>query len=221
MCTNWDILCHSRWLKHARRQKWPHRGLQENWRGIQLYFCGHREGHGQKEGQRSILHDINRGRYRAFFYSNSTSFMASIVVIVLLLPWNTHKLPLWPMHTAILLDMVGLLGAYAAGSTREWETSRHVIALVVPVLAYIAAYAAVLLFHKKRPCANAPAEIPPEAPQRWRKAQAWHDCLSGFQFYSTANDVCLFQDIHFLFTCTLYTTEISTNYCVFLYNQGK
>lgn len=114
----------------------------------------------------SILHDINRGRYRAFFYSNSTSFMASIVVIVLLLPWNTHKLPLWPMHTAILLDMVGLLGAYAAGSTREWETSRHVIALVVPVLAYIAAYAAVLLFHKKRPCANAPAEIPPEAPQR-------------------------------------------------------
>uniref|UniRef100_A0A453RDH0 PGG domain-containing protein n=1 Tax=Aegilops tauschii subsp. strangulata TaxID=200361 RepID=A0A453RDH0_AEGTS len=97
----------------------------------------------------SILRDIAKGRYRAFFYSNSTSFMASIVVIVLLLPVNKHKFPLWPMHTAILLDMLGLLGAYAAGSTREWEMSRNVIALVVPVLAYIAAYAAVSFFSKK------------------------------------------------------------------------
>ncbi|KAM3335521.1 hypothetical protein ACQJBY_029797 [Aegilops geniculata] len=100
----------------------------------------------------SILHDIDRGRFRAFFYSNSTSFMASIVVIILLLPLNTHKLPLWPMHTAILLDMMGLLCAYAAGSTREWGTSSHVIALVVPVLAYIAAYAAWSLFRNKGRC---------------------------------------------------------------------
>lgn len=100
----------------------------------------------------SILHDIDRGRFRAFFYSNSTSFMASIVVIILLLPLNTHKLPLWPMHTAILLDMMGLLCAYAAGSTREWGTSSHVIALVVPVLAYIAAYAAWSLFSNKGRC---------------------------------------------------------------------
>ncbi|XP_037416924.1 uncharacterized protein LOC119280015 [Triticum dicoccoides] len=100
----------------------------------------------------SILHDIDRGRFRAFFYSNSTSFMASIVVIILLLPLNTHKLPLWPMHTAILLDTMGLLCAYAAGSTREWGTSSHVIALVVPVLAYIAAYAAWSLFRNKGRC---------------------------------------------------------------------
>ncbi|VAI85274.1 unnamed protein product [Triticum turgidum subsp. durum] len=104
----------------------------------------------------SILHDIAKGRYRAFFYSNSTSFMASIVVIVLLLPVNKHKFPLWPMHTAILLDMLGLLGAYAAGSTKEWEMSRNVIALVVPVLAYIAAYAAVSFFSKK---GSVPTEI--------------------------------------------------------------
>uniref|UniRef100_A0A453RD92 PGG domain-containing protein n=1 Tax=Aegilops tauschii subsp. strangulata TaxID=200361 RepID=A0A453RD92_AEGTS len=104
----------------------------------------------------SILRDIAKGRYRAFFYSNSTSFMASIVVIVLLLPVNKHKFPLWPMHTAILLDMLGLLGAYAAGSTREWEMSRNVIALVVPVLAYIAAYAAVSFFSKK---GSVPKEI--------------------------------------------------------------
>uniref|UniRef100_A0A453GK27 PGG domain-containing protein n=1 Tax=Aegilops tauschii subsp. strangulata TaxID=200361 RepID=A0A453GK27_AEGTS len=100
----------------------------------------------------SILHDTDRGRYRAFFYSNSTSFMASIVVIVLLLPWKGLHLPLGRMYAAILLDMLGLLVAYAAGSTREWETSSLVIALVVPVLAYIAAYAAVFLFRNKCQC---------------------------------------------------------------------
>ncbi|KAL6596690.1 hypothetical protein ACP70R_047333 [Stipagrostis hirtigluma subsp. patula] len=101
-----------------------------------------------------ILHDINKGRYYAFFYSNSTSFMASIVVIILLLPWtlHKHKLPLWPMHTAILLDMLGLLGAYAAGSTRDWETSKNVIYLVIPVLAYVATYAAVSFFRNKSRC---------------------------------------------------------------------
>ncbi|KAL6909907.1 hypothetical protein ACP4OV_001566 [Aristida adscensionis] len=99
-----------------------------------------------------ILHDINKRQYHAFFYCNSTSFMASIVVIFLLLPGtlNKHRLPLWPIHTAILLDMLGLLGAYASGSTRDWETSRNVIYLIIPVLVYIAAYAAVSFFRKKK-----------------------------------------------------------------------
>jgi hypothetical protein len=88
----------------------------------------------------SILHDIDKSRYHAFFYSNSTSFMASIVVIVLLLPLH-DELPLRPLHMAILLDLVGLLVAYAAGSTRDWEMSRNVIALVIPLLIYIASYA--------------------------------------------------------------------------------
>lgn len=108
-----------------------------------------------------ILHDINKGRYHAFFYSNSTSFMASIVVVILLLPWTLHKhrLPLWPMQTAILLDMLGLLAAYAAGSTRDWGTSRNVICLVIPVLAYIAAYAAVSIYRKRRRCHNSQGEV--------------------------------------------------------------
>ncbi|KAM0917693.1 hypothetical protein ACQ4PT_009160 [Festuca glaucescens] len=102
----------------------------------------------------SVLHDINRSRYHTFFYSNSTSFMASIVVVVLLLPntLHNHKLQLWAMHTAILLNMLGLLVAYAAGSTREWETSRNVIFLVIPVLVYIAAYAAWSFYKKNKQC---------------------------------------------------------------------
>uniref|UniRef100_A0A0D3HPY9 PGG domain-containing protein n=1 Tax=Oryza barthii TaxID=65489 RepID=A0A0D3HPY9_9ORYZ len=76
------------------------------------------EGNGHSAGN-PVLYDIDKRRYNAFFYSNSTSFMASITVIVLLLRRMTkgdeHKLPLWPMHTAMLLDMLALLGAYAAG----------------------------------------------------------------------------------------------------------
>jgi hypothetical protein len=101
-----------------------------------------RDGPDGHSASNSILHDIDKSRYHAFFYSNSTSFMASIVVIVLLLPLYGHdELPLRPLHMAILLDLVGLLVAYAAGSTRDWEMSRNVIALVIPLLVYIASYA--------------------------------------------------------------------------------
>ncbi|KAM0903048.1 hypothetical protein ACQ4PT_018861 [Festuca glaucescens] len=74
-----------------------------------------------------VLHDNRRPRYLAFFYSNSTSFVASIIVIVLLLlpeQWRDKKvLSLKVMTTAIFLDLLALLGAYAAGSSRGWKTS--------------------------------------------------------------------------------------------------
>lgn len=94
-----------------------------------------------------ILYDIDKRRYNAFFYSNSTSFMASIIVIAFLLPrmvcqktdlvCQKTDFPLWPMHTAMLLDMLALLGAYAAGSAREWETSRNVILMLFPMLFFV------------------------------------------------------------------------------------
>ncbi|XP_066341693.1 uncharacterized protein, partial [Miscanthus floridulus] len=99
-----------------------------------------------------VLYDISKHRYNAFFYSNSTSFMASVTVIVLLLPRmlrdkenGTNKMPLWPMHTAMFLDMLALLGAYAAGSARDWCTSKNVILLLLPVLGFVA----LLFFWKK------------------------------------------------------------------------
>ncbi|KAF7046320.1 hypothetical protein CFC21_055353 [Triticum aestivum] len=166
-----------------------------------------------------ILRDINKDRYNAFFYSNSASFMASVVVVVMLLPLTmlpekdtksfeketktvmllqltmlpvedpkspeketklskedtesaqkdskpTDKepadegtWPLWPMHTAILLDMMGLLVAYAAGSTRKWETSRNVMVLIVPVLAYIGLYAALSVFCHRKEKSKVAADI--------------------------------------------------------------
>ncbi|RLN27884.1 uncharacterized protein C2845_PM05G21880 [Panicum miliaceum] len=88
----------------------------------------------------SVMHDNRRARYLAFFYSNSTSFVASVVVIVLLLPPSLHEEPWWlgVMNTTIVLDLVGLLVAYAAGSSRTWKTSVRVSALVVAVLGYFA-----------------------------------------------------------------------------------
>ncbi|KAE8775545.1 hypothetical protein D1007_51936 [Hordeum vulgare] len=110
-----------------------------------------------------IMHDINKRRHDIFLYSNSTSFMASVVAIVMLLPFtlsnvewlrrflpsqtSNRRWPLWPVHTAILLDMLGLLVAYAAGSTRKWESSRNVIVILLPVLAYIALYAAIVAIY--------------------------------------------------------------------------
>lgn len=86
-----------------------------------------------------ILRDIYRPRYHAFFHCNATSFVSSVVVIVLLLQRTVkrHSTPLWAMQTAVVLDLLGLLGAYAAGSCRELETSVYVIVLVVAVVVYI------------------------------------------------------------------------------------
>jgi heme/copper-type cytochrome/quinol oxidase subunit 2 len=99
-----------------------------------------------------VMHDNRRHRYLAFFYSNSASFVASVVVIVLLLPgslpasekgsapasekWWMDDWWLGVMNFTIVLDLLGLLVAYAAGSSRSWKTSGYVSALVIAVLAY-------------------------------------------------------------------------------------
>ncbi|KAG2631384.1 uncharacterized protein LOC120659289 [Panicum virgatum] len=89
-----------------------------------------------------VLYDINKQRYNAFFYCNSTSFVASITIIaLLLLQWmatffGKPVLSLGPMHTAMVLDMLALLGAYAAGSDRESSRSWKVI-LLVPLVVLV------------------------------------------------------------------------------------
>ncbi|KAM3189138.1 hypothetical protein ACQJBY_067834 [Aegilops geniculata] len=86
-----------------------------------------------------ILHDTNLTRYKVFFYCNATAFMASMVMVILLLN-NTiskHKRSLFAMKTAMVLDLLGLLGAYAAGSCRKLKTSAYIFALVIAVIIYI------------------------------------------------------------------------------------
>ncbi|CAM0943399.1 unnamed protein product [Alopecurus aequalis] len=109
-----------------------------------------KEGH---EAGNPVMHGNMRGRYLVFFYSNSISLVASIVVIMMLLPnWlrkKKDKFEEWSlrvMNKTIVLDLVALLGAYAAGSSREWRTSMNVVALIVAVLGYFAIHIAVLSF---------------------------------------------------------------------------
>ncbi|TVU03313.1 hypothetical protein EJB05_51160, partial [Eragrostis curvula] len=109
-----------------------------------------------KDGDRhaagdAALHGSDPGRYHAFFYSNSTCFVASVVVIVLLLQgtlWNSN-IPSKVSHSAVVLNLLGLLVAYAVGSSRDWHTSGYVLAMAACMLAYVAIYH-VLLCHGDR-----------------------------------------------------------------------
>ncbi|VAI50628.1 unnamed protein product [Triticum turgidum subsp. durum] len=72
-----------------------------------------------------VLYDMHRRRYMVYFYSNSISFMASIIVVIallLLLRLLGKKSDHWSLHTVMVLDMLALLVAYAAGSARKWGT---------------------------------------------------------------------------------------------------
>nr|CAB3482794.1 unnamed protein product [Digitaria exilis] len=119
------------------------------------------------EAGSSVLHDTDVGRYHMFFYSNSTSFIASVAVIALLLQQMLRRrrrsrrrgsaaeespdLLLVATNTAVVLDLLGLLAAYAAGSTREWES---VVALTVVVVLFMVIHAAVWLYRERRRCAG-------------------------------------------------------------------
>ncbi|KAM3244565.1 hypothetical protein ACQJBY_056092 [Aegilops geniculata] len=86
-----------------------------------------------------VLYDMDRRRYMVYFYSNSISFMASIVVIalLLLLPLLGQKSDHCSLHTVMVLDMLALLVAYAAGSARKWGTFWKVILLLLPIVIFL------------------------------------------------------------------------------------
>ncbi|KAF7091647.1 hypothetical protein CFC21_094200 [Triticum aestivum] len=86
-----------------------------------------------------VLYDMDRRRYMVYFYSNSISFMASIIVIalLLLLPLLGYKSDHCSLHTVMVLDMLALLVAYAAGSARKWGTFWKVILLLLPTVIFL------------------------------------------------------------------------------------
>ncbi|KAM0911054.1 hypothetical protein ACQ4PT_013766 [Festuca glaucescens] len=112
-------------------------------------------GNGYEAGN-PVMHDNRRPRYLVFFYSNSVSFMVSIVVIIMLLPhWLPNKKEeewsLRVMNRTIILDLVALLVSYAAGSNRGWKTSVYVGGLIFAVLGYFAIHLTLSsLFDRRR-----------------------------------------------------------------------
>ncbi|TVU51626.1 hypothetical protein EJB05_03066, partial [Eragrostis curvula] len=90
-----------------------------------------------------IMYDNMRLRYQVFFYVNTTSFVASIIVTILMLLESLEEKEWWKLNvlnTTIALDLFGLLVAYAVGSARSWKTTGKVLALVVPVLIYVVSH---------------------------------------------------------------------------------
>jgi hypothetical protein len=100
---------------------------------------------GGHEAGLPVMRDSRRNRYLVFFYSNSTSFVTSISVMVLLLfrpllPSNTWWSKM--MNATIVLDLVGLLAAYTAGSARVRNQTVQIVILLCLMLAYIVIYVA-------------------------------------------------------------------------------
>ncbi|EAZ00608.1 hypothetical protein OsI_22630 [Oryza sativa Indica Group] len=104
------------------------------------------DGEGHAAGD-PILRDSDRRHYLAFLYSNSVSFAASVLVIVLLLRGVVVRklssfLPLITVvHAVAVVDLLALLAAYATGSSRDRGTSVYVVTVAATVLVYVAIYA--------------------------------------------------------------------------------
>uniref|UniRef100_A0A453RDA3 PGG domain-containing protein n=1 Tax=Aegilops tauschii subsp. strangulata TaxID=200361 RepID=A0A453RDA3_AEGTS len=78
-------------------------------------------------------------RYHVFFYCNTTAFGASLMVLILLLVRKVSRNPVWlrALQFAMILGLLGLMGAYAAGSCREVRTSVYIWVLLLGIFAYV------------------------------------------------------------------------------------
>uniref|UniRef100_A0A453GJT3 PGG domain-containing protein n=1 Tax=Aegilops tauschii subsp. strangulata TaxID=200361 RepID=A0A453GJT3_AEGTS len=85
-----------------------------------------------------ILPDTHYRRYLAFYYCNATAFAASLVACLLLLFLNEEEtISATVLRAVMVLDLFGLMGAYAAGSCRDLFTTIYSSLLVSAVFAYI------------------------------------------------------------------------------------
>jgi len=99
-----------------------------------------------------MFHDEFPCRYMACFYLNSTAFMSSLAVIMLLVSKRLCQSGIngYLLRGCMLLDLVSLMGAFAAGSCRKVSTSVYAILVVAVVFAYVMAQVLVLTFAKDK-----------------------------------------------------------------------
>jgi len=85
----------------------------------------------------SMLRSKNLARYNTFVMCNSTSFVASLVTIILLLSpeLSGHGIRSKAVTVCVVVDILGLVGAYAAGSCRSVVTS--VCAVLIAIVVWI------------------------------------------------------------------------------------
>ncbi|CAN6372922.1 unnamed protein product [Urochloa humidicola] len=97
------------------------------------------------------VHDNLNSWYLAFFYSNSISFAACIVIIVLLLlqPLHDNKWYLRVMNTMTVLVLLGQLVAYAASTCRSCDTFGYGTILIAILLACFTIYVVLSFFGRR------------------------------------------------------------------------
>jgi hypothetical protein len=87
-----------------------------------------------------VLQEHYSSRYQAFYVCNTTAFVASLLIIILLVDKKlTTKLSIRfvALYGLTITALLGLVGAYAAGSCRQLDDTTYVICLIAGVLAYI------------------------------------------------------------------------------------
>ncbi|CAO2146669.1 unnamed protein product [Urochloa humidicola] len=97
------------------------------------------------------VHDNLSSWYLAFFYSNSISFAACIVIIVLLLLRSLHdnKWHLRVMNTMTVLVLLGQLVAYAASTCRSCDTFGYGTILIAILLSCFTIYVVLSFFGRR------------------------------------------------------------------------
>jgi len=87
-----------------------------------------------------------------FFYSNTTAFLTSLAIIILLMNRSFYSslAKVTVMEIIVVRDMIGLMAAYWAGSTRKNQTNMFALWLTALVLFVIYVVYAVQLVHKLR-----------------------------------------------------------------------
>jgi hypothetical protein len=91
-------------------------------------------------------------RLKAFFVFNTTAFVASLLIIIILLDKKltfSRNVRLGELYVFIALTLIGLVGAYSAGSCRQVDTTIYVNSLIGAVIACILLQAAAIKFCKK------------------------------------------------------------------------
>ncbi|OEL37670.1 hypothetical protein BAE44_0001311 [Dichanthelium oligosanthes] len=107
-------------------------------------------GIGHEAAGAPVLESINPNRYNVFFYSNTTAFLTSLAIIILLMnrSFYVSEAKVVAPEIIVVLDMVGLMAAYWAGSTRREQTAMYTLVLSAIVLIVIYAVYAVQLVPK-------------------------------------------------------------------------
>ncbi|OEL30535.1 hypothetical protein BAE44_0008446 [Dichanthelium oligosanthes] len=115
---------------------------------------GHRHGHLAGE---PIIRNTHYLRFLVFFYCNAVEFASSIVVIIIILVltiWhdlestdgrNRPSRLVYGLRVAMVLDLIGLMGAYAAGTSQDEVTTKNDWVLVAVFFVFVVAH--MVLWH--------------------------------------------------------------------------